>query len=79
MAMPTVSRKFRIFSGWVINLFVPRDVTPMTATETPRKAFVRSIEETTKPDDKDSKPDQHEQKPDEHTETHEQPIPRSES
>lgn len=44
MAMPTSARKFRIFSGWLVNLFTPRDLTPMTATEHPRRAFVRGME-----------------------------------
>jgi NADH dehydrogenase len=75
-AMPTFSRKFRIFSGWVINCFVPRDVTPMTATETPRKAFVRGMQELKKPDDDGKKqhekghtPDQPAKDADEHGES----------
>jgi NADH dehydrogenase len=43
LAMPTYVRKFRIFAGWTINLVTPRDVTPMTATQEPRRAFVSSM------------------------------------
>jgi NADH:ubiquinone reductase (H+-translocating) len=44
MAMPTAARKFRIFSGWFVNLFTPRDLTPMTVTEHPRRSFVGSMQ-----------------------------------
>jgi NADH:ubiquinone reductase (H+-translocating) len=50
MSMPTYSRKFRIFSGWIINLFTPRDITPMTVTEHPRRSFVGSMRASSKAD-----------------------------
>ncbi|WGW11105.1 FAD-dependent oxidoreductase [Saxibacter everestensis] len=43
LAMPTYARKARIFAGWLINQFTPRDITPMTATEHPRRAFVSGM------------------------------------
>lgn len=50
MSMPTYARKFRIFSGWFVNLFTPRDITPMTVTEHPRRSFVGSMRASAKPD-----------------------------
>lgn len=41
LAMPTVSRKVRIISGWITGLAVPRDITPLSAREHPRRAFER--------------------------------------
>jgi len=43
-AMPTLARKVRIFSGWLINMVTPRDTSEMRATERPRRAFVTAIE-----------------------------------
>ena len=51
MAMPTAARKFRIFSGWFVNLFTPRDLTPMTVTEHPRRSFVGSVQADQASDD----------------------------
>jgi NADH:ubiquinone reductase (H+-translocating) len=50
MAMPTYSRKFRIFSGWFVNLLTPRDITPLTVTEHPRRSFVGSMRASAKAD-----------------------------
>lgn len=43
MAMPTLARKVRIFTGWILGAVVPRDVTPLTATESPRRNFVAGM------------------------------------
>lgn len=48
MSMPTYARKFRILTGWAINLFTPRDLTPMTATERPRQVFVNGMKASEK-------------------------------
>jgi len=48
MAMPTYARKFRILTGWAINLFTPRDLTPITATEHPRDEFVTGMQASEK-------------------------------
>jgi NADH dehydrogenase len=43
MAMPTVSRKIRVFAGWATGVVLPRDITPMSAREHPRDAFMRNV------------------------------------
>ncbi|MEO6826082.1 MAG: NAD(P)/FAD-dependent oxidoreductase [Microbacteriaceae bacterium] len=48
MSVPTYARKFRVFAGWLTNMFTPRDITTMSATEHPRRAFVAGIEEQKK-------------------------------
>lgn len=42
-AMPTLARKYRVFAGWAVNLFAPRDVTSMSAAREPRRTFVAGI------------------------------------
>ena len=39
LAMPTWERKIRVFSGWVMNLLLSRDIVSIEARETPRAAF----------------------------------------
>ncbi|WP_150307606.1 NAD(P)/FAD-dependent oxidoreductase [Planctomonas psychrotolerans] len=43
MAMPTVNRKIRVFAGWATGVVLPRDITPMSAHEHPRDAFMRNV------------------------------------
>lgn len=45
LAMPTFARKFRLFAGWLTELFTPRDLASIVATKHPRQAFVRAVEE----------------------------------
>jgi NADH dehydrogenase len=40
MAMPMFERKIRVFMGWIINFFLRRDIVGLSATRTPRAAFV---------------------------------------
>lgn len=44
MAMPTLNRKWRVFAGWLTQAFTERDITPMTAADNPRAAFVSSLD-----------------------------------
>lgn len=44
LAMPTFSGKWRIFSRWISGALIPRDITPMTAVEHPREAFLSSVQ-----------------------------------
>ena len=44
MAMPTVARKYRVFTGWATNMFAPRDITSLANTEYPRRSFVIGME-----------------------------------
>ena len=39
LAMPTWERKIRVFSGWVLNFLLGRDIVSIEARETPRVAF----------------------------------------
>jgi NADH dehydrogenase len=39
LAVPTWERKIRVFSGWVLNFFLHRDIVSLEARETPREAF----------------------------------------
>lgn len=39
LAMPTWERKIRVFSGWVLNFLLRRDIVSFEARETPRVAF----------------------------------------
>jgi NADH dehydrogenase len=50
LAMPTSARKFRLFSGWFVELFTPRDLAAIVAMEHPRRAFLNAAEATTKHD-----------------------------
>lgn len=42
-SMPTLSRKVRVFSGWLVDLVTPRDISEMRATEQPRRSFVSAV------------------------------------
>jgi NADH dehydrogenase len=39
LAVPMWERKIRVFSGWVLNVFLRRDIVSLEARETPREAF----------------------------------------
>ncbi len=39
LAVPMWERKIRVFSGWVLNSFLRRDIVSLEARETPREAF----------------------------------------
>ena len=39
LAVPMWERKIRVFSGWVLNFFLSRDIVSLEARETPREAF----------------------------------------
>ena len=39
LAVPMWERKIRVFSGWVLNFFLRRDIVSLEARETPRVAF----------------------------------------
>jgi NADH dehydrogenase len=39
LAVPMWERKIRVFSGWVLNFFLSRDIVSLEARETPRAAF----------------------------------------
>ncbi|KQV07482.1 NAD(P)/FAD-dependent oxidoreductase [Leifsonia sp. Root112D2] len=39
MAMPSWERKTRVIAGWVLNLFLDRDIVSLEAVENPRAAF----------------------------------------
>lgn len=43
LAMPTFSGKWHIFARWTASAFLPRDITPMTAVERPREAFLSAV------------------------------------
>ncbi|WP_230673193.1 NAD(P)/FAD-dependent oxidoreductase [Rathayibacter sp. Leaf248] len=45
-AMPTLDRKWRVISGWVVDAIGSRDLSPMSATQDPRRAFRESAEAT---------------------------------
>ncbi|QHC65632.1 FAD-dependent oxidoreductase [Rathayibacter sp. VKM Ac-2759] len=45
-AMPTLDRKWRVISGWVADAIAPRDLSPMSAMQDPRRAFRESAEAT---------------------------------
>lgn len=44
--MPTLDRKWRVISGWVADAIAPRDLSPMSAMQDPRRAFRESAEAT---------------------------------
>jgi NADH dehydrogenase len=39
LAMPTWERKLRVIVGWIVNLFLGRDIASLAAATTPRAAF----------------------------------------
>jgi len=39
LAIPTYERKIRVFSNWILNFFLRRDIVSIEARETPREAF----------------------------------------
>ncbi|OOB91608.1 NAD(P)/FAD-dependent oxidoreductase [Rathayibacter sp. VKM Ac-2630] len=45
-AMPTLDRKWRVISGWLVDAIGSRDLSPMSATQDPRRAFRESAEAT---------------------------------
>ena len=55
-AIPTVDRKTRIFSNWLVSLFVGRDVMPLRDLDVPRKAFVEAANSKPAPQTKKDAP-----------------------
>ncbi|WP_284974362.1 MULTISPECIES: FAD-dependent oxidoreductase [unclassified Arthrobacter] len=49
LAMPTVERKFRVISGWVLTFFAGRDTTQLIDLDNPRGAFVAAATPAPKP------------------------------
>ena len=39
LAVPMWERKIRVFSGWILNFFLSRDIVSLEARETPRESF----------------------------------------
>lgn len=45
-AMPSLDRKWRVIAGWVADAVAPRDLSPMSALQDPRRAFREAAEAT---------------------------------
>ncbi|MBF4463182.1 MULTISPECIES: NAD(P)/FAD-dependent oxidoreductase [unclassified Rathayibacter] len=45
-AMPSLDRKWRVITGWLVDAVAPRDLSPMGALQDPRRAFRETVEAT---------------------------------